>query len=124
MISRSLRWTLPILVLMCVTVSAHEAQARTFFITGNELVGWMKGYDIQKRGDCREVECRGYATSFLVYVVGVFDASFFDQPMPGGVTRDQLAEVVSKYLKENPKRWGNPASTLVIDALTKAFPLK
>ena len=122
MISRSLRWTLPILVLMCVTVSAHEAQARTFFITGNELVGWMKGYDIQKRGDCREVECRAYATSFLVYVVGVFDASFFDQPMPGGVTRDKLAEVVSKYLKENPKRWGNPASTLVIDALTKAFP--
>jgi hypothetical protein len=122
MISRSLRWTLPILVLMCVTVSAHEAQARTFFITGNELVGWMKGYDIQKRGDCREVECRAYATSFLVYVVGVFDASFFDQPMPGGVTRDKLAEVVSKYLKENPKKLGNPAFLLVIRAVEKAFP--
>ena len=109
-------------LLICVTVSAHEAQARTVFVTGTELAGWMGGYDIQKRGDCREVECRGSAVLFLMYVVGVCDASFYDYPMPGGVTRDQLAEVVSKYLKENPEKWGNPAFILVINALEKAFP--
>ena len=122
MIHRSLKWIMPALLLMCVAMSAHEAQARTVFVTGNELVGWMRGYDIQKRGDCREVECRGYAVSFLMYVVGVCDASFVEYPMPGGVTRDQLAEVVSKYLKENPKRWSNPAFILVTDALIEAFP--
>jgi hypothetical protein len=109
-------------LLICVTVSAHEAQARTVFVTGNELAGWMRGYDIQKRGDCREVECRGYAVSFLMYVVGVCDSSFVEYSMPVGITRDQLAEVVSKYLKENPERWSNPATFLVDKALRKAFP--
>ena len=122
MISRGLKWILPILLLICIAMSAYEAQARTVFVTGVELVGWMKGYDIQKRGDCREVECRDHAASFRMYVVGICDASFVDYPMPGGVTRDQLAEVVSKYLKQNPKKWGNPAFLLVIRALEKAFP--
>ena len=122
MIRRSLKWIMPALLLMCVAMSAHEAQAGTFFVTGNELAGWMRGYDIQKRGDCREVACRGHATAFLMYVVGVYDASFVDYPLPAGVTRDQLAEVVSKYLKENPKKLGNPAFLLVIRAVEKAFP--
>ena len=124
MISRGLKWILPILLLICIAMSAYEAQARTVFVTGVELVGWMKGYDIQKRGDCREVECRDHAASFRMYVVGICDASFVEYPMPGGVTRDQLAEVVSKYLKENPERWGNPATFLVDKALRKAFPKK
>ena len=122
MIRRSLKWIMPALLLMCVAMSAHEVQARTVFITGNELAGWMRGYDIQKRGDCRAVACRGHATSFLMYVVGVCDASFVDYPLPAGVTRDQLADVVSQYLKENPKKWGNPAFLLVIRAVEKAFP--
>ncbi len=124
MIHRRLKWIMPALLLMCVAMSAHEVQARTVFITGNELAGWMKGYDIQKRGDCREVACRGHATSFVMYVVGVCDANLVDYPIPGGVTRDQLAGVVSQYLKENPKRWANPASMLVTEALKKAFPKK
>jgi hypothetical protein len=57
-----------------------------------------------------------------MYVVGVCDANLVDYPLPAGVTRDQLADVVSQYLKENPKRLANPASMLVIRAVEKAFP--
>jgi hypothetical protein len=38
--------------------------------------------------------------------------------------RGEAVSIVSKFLKDHPERWTEPAFLLVIDALEKAFPKK
>jgi hypothetical protein len=38
------------------------------------------------------------------------------------VKMSQAAEVIIKYMKDNPEKWHNAGKNLVIDALGKAFP--
>ena len=122
---RSLKWIVPILVSLCVAMSAHEAQA--YFFDGNNLVEWMRAYDKMVGTSCSSAdpECIDdvrNACTFLGYVMGVHDSSWYDYSVPEGVTVNQLAAVVSKYLKEHPERWSSSAYYLVKDALQRAFP--
>jgi len=41
---------------------------------------------------------------------------------PEGVTRGQLRRVVLKYMEEYPERLHNSSSSIVLHALTQAFP--
>jgi hypothetical protein len=122
MIRRNLKWIVPALLLMYVAMSAHEAQAQTAFTTGNQLVSRMQEYE---KND-KEEGSSSYFNSglFVGFVDGVHDATHSKYSLHRGVTVGQLCAVVSKYLKEHPERWSEPASLLVIDALEKAFPKK
>ena len=63
------------------------------------------------------------ATYFMAYVNGVFDSMEVD--LHGQtVTLNQVAAVVSKYLKEHPELWAIPAAHLVRQAIIEAFDLK
>jgi len=44
--------------------------------------------------------------------------------VPAGLMVGQLAAVVSKYLKNRPEKWSEPAVDLVIKASQEGFPLK
>jgi hypothetical protein len=58
---------MPALLLMCVAMSAHEAQAQ-HFISGNKLVPWMGDYNKASRGGClvSDTECIENAQFFSV----------------------------------------------------------
>jgi hypothetical protein len=101
-------------------MTGREAQA--YFLEGNELVKWMRGYDSMQTGACTENECVANAFMFLGYVIGVHDATSFSYSKPAGIIRGQVVVVVSKFLKEHPERWSEPAFVLVIDALKETFP--
>ena len=126
MLPKGLKWIVPTLLLICVAICAHEAQA--YFISGNELVEWMRGYEKTVRGECycssSDAECLEGSASFVAYVCGVFDATSGRYSLPDGVARGQVAAVVSKFLNEHPEEWSAPAALLVIEALKKAFPKK
>jgi hypothetical protein len=101
-------------------MSAHEVQAQTLLITGNELVKWMQEHDKYERGDPGAGEVK--ASAFMGYIMGIHDATLSKYSIPEGATRSQLGAVVSKFLKENPEQWSYSASLLVQQALMKAFP--
>jgi hypothetical protein len=116
---------MPALLFMCVAMSAHEAQAQGLFLEGNELAKFMRDWDKYQNGND---QFGMFATgTFGGYVLAVSDTAehllkFF--VTPEGATRRQLCAVVSKFLKEHPERWSEPAFLLVINALQEAFPKK
>ena len=65
------------------------------------------------------------------YVAGVLDMAHDTQrgksycpPAGGGVTLQQTAAVVKKYLADNPASWHKDGKVLVLEAIAKAFPCK
>ena len=44
--------------------------------------------------------------------------------MPNGVTNRRLIDIVKNYVRDNPKKRGQPASGIVFFALTDTFPCK
>lgn len=102
-----------ILVLL-VCAFASQASLADFF-DGNELKEWMD----EKESD----GSRFKSGLFNGYVSGVVDTGndiLFCTPE--GVTAGQYTAVVIKYMKDNPEKWNQGASVLVIEALKAAFP--
>lgn len=59
------------------------------------------------------------------FIVGVHDAvEGILVCAPNQVKVGQIVGVVKKHIRENPDKWNQPASTLVINALSSAFPCK
>ncbi len=105
-----------LIVFLFVFVCIISTQAQTYFFSGNHLVETMREYDKAHQGNSSYL---GLAGEFFGYVLGVFDAMEFD--LPDGVTRGQVAAVVSKYLKEHPELWNRPAYKLVQQAIIEGF---
>ncbi len=108
-----------LVLFVCVFVTTISVQAQTYFYSGNELVENMREYDKREQGSDANYWMVG---AFLGYVVGVCDAMQFH--LPDGVTRGQVTAVVSKYFKEHPELWANPAHRTVRQAIIEAFKLK
>jgi hypothetical protein len=89
-------------------------QAYTYFQTGNSL-----------RDECLPSLGKP-SPRCIAYVVGAVDGMWWGEPnlicLPQGVTQDQLAEVVAKYLEDHPERLHLGAPVLIADALQPAFP--
>ena len=120
MIRRSLKWIIPTLVLICVDISAREAQAQGVFVMGNDLVKWMEA--CKKCENFQSYIFAGQCMQFTGYVIGVHDANPLRYSLPEGVTQGRVCAIVSKFLKEHPEKCSAPAASLVIEALKKAFP--
>lgn len=58
----------------------------------------------------------------IFLVCDVFDGKEFSLPDP--LNREQIFDTVEKYLNEHPEILHEAGSTLVVNALTEAFPIK
>jgi len=69
---------------------------------------------------------RFVAVRAVGYVDGIADAAagLGYACYPNGVARDEIREVVLKYLRDHPERLGDPAALLVLNGLFEAFPCK
>jgi hypothetical protein len=96
-----------------------------FAYSGNELVEAMRGSD-RVNANASGIDYTDYVLSgeFRAYIHGVCDATRYTYNIPDSVTLGQLVAVVSKYLKNHPEEWNDPAVVLVIKALKETFPLK
>ena len=117
---KTTRWFSGFLVLIGLLL-AH-APALAAFYSGNDLVALMREMDRANAGgsEVSFVKAREYGA----YIVGVFDAVEFRLDVPDNVTKGQVIAIVSKYLKNHPEEWSYSGVSLVIKALTEAFPSK
>jgi hypothetical protein len=76
----------------------------------------MKEHD-KTKADANQLK----AGQYLGYVSGVGDAMGY---VPAGLMVGQLVAVVSKYHKNRPEKWSEPAVDVVIKASQEGFPLK
>jgi hypothetical protein len=86
-----------------------------YFMSGNELyTDCTASLDTMERHFC------------LGYVVGITDGSNFHGAMcvPSGVTRDQITDVVTNYLRAHPEGRDHSAAEQVLIALGQVFPCK
>lgn len=59
------------------------------------------------------------------FVVGVHDSvEGTIICVPAKVKLGQLVGIVKKYIRDNPEKWNEPASDLVMQALSSTFPCK
>jgi hypothetical protein len=96
------------LVLLPLQVSAEG------FDSGNQLRRYLKG--------CTKTSGNTACYIGKGYVSGVSDANDKTFCKPDGVTRDQLVEVVLKWLIENPQDLHYIASYNVKKAINEAWP--
>ena len=58
------------------------------------------------------------------YITGVYDTRSFLFNVSSETSREQIIFYVGKFLKDNPHRWHEPASDLVIEAVMEASALQ
>ena len=94
------------------------------FFTGNELVEWMRDYDIHQSGGTSK-SGKVDVNRYILYIAGVADVlQSLGLIRAKGVTVGQHCAVVTKYLKANPEKWHQSALSLILEALFEAFPLE
>ena len=88
--------------------------------TGNDLVqGWKASQLGEKATQTADVAYQG---SYIGYIMGVCQATNYYHNIASSFTVGQACNVVGKYLDEHPERLHEAAITLVMDALSQAFP--
>lgn len=113
------KWIAVGMAAMCALASAHAKDwrylsgaalsdlslARDRVLTGTSPIG---SYDTTA------------STEFIGYVIGTTDAFLANGTLcsPNGVSANQLAAIVSKYLKDHPDLWTLNGATIVFLALT------
>ncbi len=95
------------------------------YVDGFKLKGWA---DADTRTDIGNVQPGDFQKSGRLagYVLGVHDV-LKGIHMICGTSRvrvGQLVVIVEKYVRENPDKWDNSGSSLVLVALTSSFPCK
>jgi hypothetical protein len=110
--------TLGIILLISVLFPLGHAHAQ--FISGNDLVIYMREYEKDERGDTSASDIE--ASRYIGYVIGVYDAHRFLFDSPSGTSIGQVCAIVAKYLNEHPEKWNQTASDLVLEALKQAYP--
>jgi hypothetical protein len=111
------------LALLIVVCSLAQAQNTTAFVFGTRLAEWASSYERVQANRIAKPYDMAYAGLFNGYVTGVADTlreeGQFKAPLQA--TDQQLASIVSKYLRDNPANWTHKAVSLVTDALRQAF---
>jgi hypothetical protein len=124
------QWISGFLVLIFIVFAQTPVQAN--FLSGNDLIPFMKEWDKKDSGVTTGLNYSSIGT-YYGFIIGVYDTisntdvcnKITKAPrwgLPDGTTSMQLVAVVSKYLKSHPEKWSDPATVLVINALTEAFP--
>ncbi|WP_156526294.1 Rap1a/Tai family immunity protein [Pseudomonas antarctica] len=82
--------------------------------TGNDLIQW--GTNGPKGTTFMDGVYMGYISGVSDFSNGILYCA------PPGVTNGQNVAVVTKFLKANPEKWTEQAASLIVQALTKAYP--
>lgn len=82
--------------------------------TGNELVQW--GKDNPDGSKFIDGVYMGYISGIADFSNGILFCA------PVGATNGQNVAIVSKFLKNNPERWTESAPSLIVAALSAAYP--
>ena len=92
-------------------------------ITGNDLAKHILEYNKFENGSEYNLS---EVNAFMSYVLGVFDTSnnIFWCIYSSNINTAQVAKIVIKYINNNPEKLHLCAATLVINALSEAFPCK
>jgi hypothetical protein len=110
-------------LMLCIGCRVTDAQQpRRGFVTGHELVSWMREHEaLLARQSSAELITAGF---YQGYVLGIYDDLALQGLMckPEGASVAQVTAVVSKYLQGNPDKWSKPATLLVLNAFGQAFP--
>lgn len=96
---------------------APKEQAVTVFGLGNALWDWCGQTNVGKAPDACWLYIAGASDGFLL---GARPAPYCLPAAGAHVT--QIADVVRKYLMNNPEKRSQPAATLVREALKEGFP--
>jgi len=109
-----------LVIILALLVLCISSDSSAFFEDGNNLVRRLREFEKARAGDPNA----NYddATYYMGFVIGVHDATAYNYNTPSQITVGQIWAVVAKYLKDNPEKWSQPASLLVMEALRKAFP--
>ena len=113
---------LSILFITITIITFNPLDSSAEFYNGNDLVKDMQEYEKVGRGD-KNTNCVSDGM-YMGYITGVYDATHGSYDAPEGLIVKQLCSIVAKYLNEHPERWSEPAASLVIDAIRKAYPKK
>lgn len=111
----------PLLFVIILVFTPQHSMAR--FHTGEELVKEMREYEkvVNGSSDANLPD----AIFFLAYIIGVRDATCFSYAaIPDEFDNGKIAIIVSKYFKNHPEKWHQPACYTIIQALQEAFPLE
>lgn len=95
-------------------VGALLMSGQAWSATGNDLMSWVPDYE------------KGLANwntgIYLGFVSGISNLTNGVIYCAPNSTNGQSAAIVAKFLRNNPERWGEDASSLVVEALRKGYP--
>ena len=90
---------------------------------GTELKQLADAYMRIEQGTATELIDASDAGKFIGYIGGVVEAyPFIKLCQPQRVTMGQQFAIVTKYLNDNPEKWNQRASHIIIEAMYQAFP--
>jgi len=106
-----------LLLFLLMPVQALALEARSF-VTGEYLLEWCEAYP--------ENDCGGYVLAVVDLHETLVTHKFLERMwcVPDKVETDQIVQLVTNYLKENPQLSQFNASGLVVNALTLSFPCR
>lgn len=101
------------------TLGMPRAQAGGF-LSGNQLLESCT----QTPLNGANIDCLGYTTAIADVMAGNNSVSGWTACFPEGVARQQIVDVTVRFLQQRPEVRHYTASSLVAEALEKAFPCK
>ncbi|HFK2920081.1 TPA: Rap1a/Tai family immunity protein [Stenotrophomonas maltophilia] len=114
--------TLGLCALAGSAVAATTQSARTWLVSGAELITLLQGKGAD--GFCDGEHCRSLSSARAsAYIQGVADASGGQWCGQGRVLPHELVDRISSHLRQLPReRLQQDASSLVVEGLRTAFP--
>lgn len=120
--------TVTLLAIVAVTVSGQSRLGMVFGGAANDLVTQCKNITVLDPGGVGDIAELGMCIGYLSGVIDGATSASKDDPrifsvcVPEGVSRGQVARIIIKYAADHPETLHWPASRLVIEALSSAFP--
>lgn len=119
-----MRNNLHTLAFALITSFASINASAEFFKNGSDLSKEALAFDRVAEGRASSADFQQSA-AFNGYIAGAVDVLHrINICPPSGTTLDQIASIVSKYLKAHPERWGNPGEAIILNSLRPVFPCK
>lgn len=127
---RTVKWLALILLVFVPSAFSQQQQGAN----GSSILSYATGADLRKSclyygttekfsGDeLNSIEFDlGYCSGFIAAVIASIDVRYW-QPPNGHLPLSQAVAVVKKFIDDHPEQWGEPASSLVNNAIVQAFP--
>ncbi|MCG6533887.1 MAG: hypothetical protein L7F78_04190 [Syntrophales bacterium LBB04] len=118
-------WITALFILMILALAQTQslASGTAYYLSGYKLVELMRADEKVDTGSATGADT--YESGrYCGYILGVCDAMARAYDAPNNANVGQIVAVVTKYVRDHPEKWNEPAADLVIKALQEAFPLK